>query len=205
MVLSNDYVRARISQFGSVLARRLTPGLTSGSANAVVSDTLRALPPPDYSGLSLAHRDLQLVFRHDCLSLGCLDAQCVLCEHNPHRRCCVNFSSKYLVNDVLKAKCEAPIRVEVIDRATGQPVGDALGELTLELCILDGNAYDTRCGEGGGETDAEELAACALLLNNKASPLLLCGPGATHDAQARVTLPLSGGSSALPELHVSDS
>ena len=38
-----------------------------------------------------------------CRSLGCLDAQCVLCEHNPHRRCSVNFSPKYLVNDVLKA------------------------------------------------------------------------------------------------------
>jgi hypothetical protein len=35
-------------------------------------------------------------------SLGCLDAQCVLCEHNPHRRCSVNFAPKYLVNDVLK-------------------------------------------------------------------------------------------------------
>lgn len=31
-----------------------------------------------------------------------MDAQCVLCEHNPHRRCSVNFSPKYLVNDVLK-------------------------------------------------------------------------------------------------------
>lgn len=37
-----------------------------------------------------------------CRSLGCLDAQCVLCEHNPHRRCSVNFAPKYLVNDLLK-------------------------------------------------------------------------------------------------------
>lgn len=66
-------------------------------------------------------------------SLGCLDAQCVLCEHNPHRRCNVNFAPKYLVNDILKAKCDAQIRVEIIDRITGAPITDDLPELTLEV------------------------------------------------------------------------
>ncbi len=68
-----------------------------------------------------------------CRSLGCLDPQCVLCEHNPHRRCNVNFAPKYLVNDVLKAKCEAPIRVEIIDRATGVPVGEDIPDVHLEV------------------------------------------------------------------------
>ncbi len=62
-----------------------------------------------------------------------MDPQCVLCEHNPHRRCNVNFAPKYLVNDVLKAKCEAPIRVEIIDRATGVPVGDDIQDIHLEV------------------------------------------------------------------------
>ena len=57
----------------------------------------------------------------------------MLCEHNPHRRCNVNFAPKYLVNDVLKAKCEAPIRVEIIDRATGVPVGDDIPDVHLEV------------------------------------------------------------------------
>jgi len=65
-------------------------------------------------------------------SLGCLDPQCVLCEHNPHRRCNVNFAPKYLVNDLLKAKCDAPIRVEIIDRATGVPLGEDIADLQLE-------------------------------------------------------------------------
>jgi hypothetical protein len=56
----------------------------------------------------------------------------VLCEHNPHRRCNVNFAPKYLVNDILKAKCEAPIRVEIIDRATGVPVGEEIPDVQLE-------------------------------------------------------------------------
>lgn len=66
-------------------------------------------------------------------SLGCLDPQCVLCEHNPHRRCNVNFAPKYLVNDVLKAKCDAPIRVEIIDRQTGVPLGEDIADVHLEV------------------------------------------------------------------------
>ena len=71
-----------------------------------------------------------------CRSLGCLDPQCSLCEHNPHRRCNVNFAPKYLVNDLLKAKCDAPIRVEIIDRATGVPLGEDIADLQLEGALL---------------------------------------------------------------------
>ena len=71
-----------------------------------------------------------------CRSLGCLDPQCVLCEHNPHRRCNVNFAPKYLVNDVLKAKCDAPIRIEVIDRSTGVPLGEDIPDVHLEVCYF---------------------------------------------------------------------
>ena len=66
-------------------------------------------------------------------SLGCIDLQCTLCEHNTHRRCTVNFAPKYLVNDVLKAKCEATIRIDVIDRATAEPVGDDARDIHLEV------------------------------------------------------------------------
>ena len=59
----------------------------------------------------------------------------MLCEHNPHRRCNVNFAPKYLVNDILKAKCEAPIRVEIIDRATGVPVGEEIPDVQLEASL----------------------------------------------------------------------
>ncbi len=65
-----------------------------------------------------------------------MDPQCVLCEHNPHRRCNVNFAPKYLVNDVLKAKCEAPIRVEIIDRSTGVPVGEDIPDVHLEVSVV---------------------------------------------------------------------
>ena len=45
----------------------------------------------------------------------------------------MNFAPKYLVNDVLKAKCEAPIRVEIIDRATGVPLGEDIPDVQLEV------------------------------------------------------------------------
>jgi hypothetical protein len=65
--------------------------------------------------------------------MGCLDPLCTLCEHNPRRRCHVNFAAKYLVNDVLKAKCEAPIRVEVIDRASGVRLAEDIADVHLEV------------------------------------------------------------------------
>ena len=129
----------------------------------------------------------------------------MLCEHNPQRRCSVNFSNKYLVNDVLRAKCDAPIRVEIIDRATGQPVADDLPPLTLELCVLDGNQYEARCAESAGEERVEDLESCALLLNNRASALLVPGPGGTHNADNKVVVPLAKGVVGLPDLYVSDS
>jgi hypothetical protein len=199
-----EYTRARILQFAQAFAARLNPTVAPSVVQQAALDCLQALPPPDYSGVALEHRDLQLVFRHDCLSLGCLDAQCVLCEHNPHRRCSVNFSPKYLVNDILKAKCEAPIRVELIDRATGQPVSEDLPDVVLEMCVLDGNAYDTKVVEAGEERE-EDLEAAALLLNNKAQALLQAGPAATHNANSKVQMTLSKGVAVLPDLHISDS
>ena len=51
------------------------------------------------------------------------------------------------------------------------------------MVILDGNSYDTRVVEAGEERD-EDLDACALLLNNKGTPLLVSGAG-EHAPAAR--------------------
>ena len=45
-----------------------------------------------------------------------------------------------------------------------------------QMCVLDGNAYDTKLVEAGEERE-EDLESCALLLNNKAQALLAAGPG----------------------------
>ena len=49
------------------------------------------------------------------------------------------------------------------------------------MCVLDGNAYDTKVVEAGEEREGD-LEACALLLNNKAQALLAAGPGARRAA-----------------------
>lgn len=41
----------------------------------------------------------------------------------------------------------------------------------LQMCILDGNAYDAKCLEAGQERE-EDLDGCSLLLNNKVCWLL---------------------------------
>lgn len=100
-------------------------------------------------------------------------SSCQLCKHNPNRRCAVNLDKKYLVNDVLKAKCQAIIRVEVVDRATNQPVDEDLGkDYILQMAILDGNSYDAKF-EAGCDS---EFDSCALLVNNKVRSLLNTAP-----------------------------
>jgi len=69
-----------------------------------------------------------------CRNLGCLDPACTLCLQNPLRRCNDScFAPKYLAGDILKAKCGASIRVEVISRTTGSAAPQALtGDVLLE-------------------------------------------------------------------------
>ena len=64
---SQEYVRARLLQFSRALAGRIAPNMTPQMVHQAALDALRVVPPPDYSGAALATRDLQLVFRHDCL------------------------------------------------------------------------------------------------------------------------------------------
>lgn len=73
-----------------------------------------------------------------CRNLGCLDPACTLCAQNPQRRCNDScFAPKYLAGDILKAKCGASIRVEVISRTTGAPAPQTLiGDVLLEARSL---------------------------------------------------------------------
>lgn len=50
-----------------------------------------------------------------CRSTGCGDVVCGLCQYNPSRLCTRNVKQKYLIDDHLKAKCSAPLRVELVD------------------------------------------------------------------------------------------
>ena len=96
-------------------------------------------------------------------NLGCLDTDCNLCKENPHRRCDGNFSNKYLAGDVLKAKCGAAIRIELLNRATAEsvPMIDGMEDIRLEvpLCLLmwlrPSSGHD---GQGSSVDDVELLS-----------------------------------------------
>lgn len=61
--------------------------------------------------------------------------QCVLCQHNPRRLCETNFAPKYFEDDYVNAKCDAPIRVEVISKATGQSLDTEFNDVYLEVSL----------------------------------------------------------------------
>ncbi|WIA17439.1 hypothetical protein OEZ85_014287 [Tetradesmus obliquus] len=211
-----EYVRSRLLQFIRGMGTRilqLAPELPPALVDRAVRDVLEVLPQPDYGQVSVEMLELQLVFRHDCLALGCNEPQCVLCQHNSQRRCSVNFAKKYLVNDTMVARCGAGIRVEVVDRASGKVYNGDLPDVCLELFVLDGAQYDQRfLGEagrallasGGEEADAQ-LEACTLLTNNKAAPLITSTAGCRADAQGRLLLQTQAGRVVLPDVTVTDS
>lgn len=61
-------------------------------------------------------------------STGCGESSCQLCAFNPSRLCVRNLRPKYLIEDHLRAKCNAPLRVELLDEGNtcysqGLPAG----------------------------------------------------------------------------------
>ena len=64
---------------------------------------------------------------------GCNSAACVLCKHNPAKRCTGNFAHKYWVGDKLLAKCEGTIMVELIDAETGARMTDEVQGMKIEV------------------------------------------------------------------------
>lgn len=66
---------------------------------------------------------------------------------------------------MLKAKCQAVIRVEIVERNTNMPIeiSELREEMILQMAILDGNTYDAKF-EAGMENEFE---SCLLLMNNK--------------------------------------
>ncbi len=47
--------------------RRVNPAMPQAMLDQAAAHTIAMLPPPEYGPASVENRDLQLVFRHDCL------------------------------------------------------------------------------------------------------------------------------------------
>ena len=135
--------------------------------------------------------------------MGCLDEKCVLCEHNPKRRCSVNFCGKYLVNDPLRARCGAQIRLELVD-GEGKVFTGAIPGLKLEICVLDGNSYVSSC-YSSREDEREKLEKSMLLSNKRGHALLVPLAGTDAFRPSPVTIPVENGTATLPDLQITDS
>lgn len=80
------------------------------------------------------NRQVPYWFLFDSRSIGCLCPDCELCKQAQHRRCTSCFGNKYLSGDALKAKCGAPIIVEIINPQTGEVVSlDKVSDVQLEV------------------------------------------------------------------------
>jgi len=127
--------------------------------------------------LNAQSKSLFLNPSHPCIpqphprSSGCGDGACTLCAFNPSRICRRNLKQKYLIDDHLRAKCGAALRVEAVDDA-GQCVGSATpAGLRLELCVLNGERYGELCPDDG-LLDTAQLRSCILVPAQPKKPLL---------------------------------
>eukprot|EP00878_Enallax_costatus_P004191 GHUV01004420.1.p1 GENE.GHUV01004420.1~~GHUV01004420.1.p1 ORF type:complete len:375 (+),score=98.38 GHUV01004420.1:140-1264(+) len=210
-----DYVRCRITAFAKLFAAEVAPDLSAaqveqitarilvGNDAAVASSSPAADAQQNDSATAAPVSPPMLVYRHDCRALGCRDMECLLCQFNPERVCERNFQKKYLVGDLLKAKCGAPIRLELVD-SNGNVLSDTkYSNLEYELNIVDGIAFKERGGEVQQLTDRELRGCIKYTKKEKAEPLL-CYKSAPSAIQ-RIVVRLMDGVGILPELTVTES
>ncbi|KAK9849495.1 hypothetical protein WJX84_011563, partial [Apatococcus fuscideae] len=203
-----------LHKFGQRLAGLLAPHVAAPRIQECIQQVIdeanaasaRQAVPPVQPSQPARPAALELAFVHDCRNHGCNRLNCVLCKHNPNKRCRGNFAHKYWVGDRLLAKCDGEIQVELINIDTQQTVSAGLQDACIEVSILDGNKYNTRCREAG-EQRSEIMDECEVLLNQKQEPLLTAG-GCHNDLTApKVTLNFSALTSSVPlrDLKVTES
>lgn len=69
LVYVQEYVRARLAQFVGLFSERLSQYMPPAHMTYVeraTAEALATMPPPELGG-PLEEKQLQLVFRHDCL------------------------------------------------------------------------------------------------------------------------------------------
>lgn len=65
-----DYVRSRLRQFVGIFNQKLlqlVPAVHADAFDRSVNEALLQTPQPDYGSVPLDFKELQLVFRHDCM------------------------------------------------------------------------------------------------------------------------------------------
>ncbi|WIA09270.1 hypothetical protein OEZ85_008678 [Tetradesmus obliquus] len=188
-----DHVLDRIKHFAVVFAQELVPGITQQQLDLAFSRALYSISAQDTSG----HAQLELKFNHNCRFLGCVSQDCMLCKNNPHKTCDGddNFDEAYADNQVLRARCEAEIFVDLINQVSGE-VYSAPG-VEVQLSVIDGDAYNS--------TAPDPLATIMELhTSDEGVPLLQCYGTNRAIHVGTVVVALQNGRAKLPEVFVTD-
>ncbi|KAL6763898.1 hypothetical protein V8C86DRAFT_3017440 [Haematococcus lacustris] len=159
------YVTARLWHFGGVLLHRLLPTLPRTQAEQLIAGTMADIARNNVS----QQRSLRLVLRHVCQSTGCREAGCLLCQNNPSRMCERNVKTKYLVDDHLKAKCGAPLLVELVDDQARRVSEGLPSGMHLEAHVLNGEKHKELCPEN---TVLSHDQLCDCFIAHHTAPLL---------------------------------
>ncbi|GIL85694.1 hypothetical protein Vretimale_13197 [Volvox reticuliferus] len=194
----DPYLDAKLRQFGNVLLRHISNSLTADQIKSFIDEAMVAMH--QLEAAVAPQRPLRLVIRHDCQSTGCGDQSCGLCQSNPSRLCTRNVKPKYLIDDHLRAKCGAQLRVELVDdtgacHTEGLPAG-----VRLELQVLNGERYKELCPDNT-LLSVSNLQSC--IISNHTRALLRREGMADTDLQ--VFLPLERGSATLSDLTLTTS
>ncbi|KAG1681310.1 hypothetical protein FOA52_007356 [Chlamydomonas sp. UWO 241] len=191
--LLEDYVQGRIREFACVFAEELV-GAEAAASPAAATAWQTAAVRVSAARISEASTPdaLLLRFVHTCKFRGCTSKECVLCINNPNKECGdVEFGDAFADNQILRSPCDADVHVQLTSQATGQPV--AMNGVEVLLSIVDGEAAV------GSGNDRE------LLHSDEGQPLLGAHLTSTRrDDFGRLLLPLTSGSSRLPDLYVTD-
>ena len=119
---------AKLKQFAASYGQALCPLLPPEELERAAESVLRSIASGE-ERMSKS-RQLRLLVTHQCVSSGCSDVGCMLCQYNPNRTCTRNLRPKYLIDDGLLAKCGAPLQVMLVDGVTGELVLEGLPEGT---------------------------------------------------------------------------
>ncbi|CAD7700003.1 unnamed protein product [Ostreobium quekettii] len=178
------------------------------------NDEVARLTPPELLPTQQLNQQLRgqpryrLVFAHDCQAKSCNDPSCPLCLNNPKRPCGVEiFKRKYFEHDVIIANCKGPIKLQLCDAQTGEVVKI---NITVELFMLKGTAYDQNFPAGIPHCACDAIGACALLMvrgedkddRSKVETPLLLSDNIPNQPNGKLHICLQDGEAVLPSVKV---